>query len=66
MLDEEKEQMLSSARATAPRTSDDYDYSNYHTIADVSSVSRNASGKEKWDSPFRMTTQSSTHSGRHY
>uniref|UniRef100_A0A8C7RFT8 Carboxypeptidase A1 n=1 Tax=Oncorhynchus mykiss TaxID=8022 RepID=A0A8C7RFT8_ONCMY len=43
MLDEEKEQMLSSARATAPRTSDDYDYSNYHTIADVSSVSRNFS-----------------------
>ncbi|XP_055795259.1 carboxypeptidase A1-like [Salvelinus fontinalis] len=35
MLDEEKEQMLSSARATAPRTSDDYDYSNYHTIADI-------------------------------
>uniref|UniRef100_A0A4W5R2A6 Carboxypeptidase A1 n=1 Tax=Hucho hucho TaxID=62062 RepID=A0A4W5R2A6_9TELE len=35
MLDEEKEQMLSAARATAPRTSDDYDYSNYHTIADI-------------------------------
>ena len=34
MLDEEQDQML-SARAAAPRTTDDYDYSNYHDIADV-------------------------------
>uniref|UniRef100_A0A674EI05 Carboxypeptidase A1 n=1 Tax=Salmo trutta TaxID=8032 RepID=A0A674EI05_SALTR len=34
MLDEEQDQML-SARAPAPRTTDDYDYSNYHDIADI-------------------------------
>ncbi|XP_035645951.2 carboxypeptidase A5 [Oncorhynchus keta] len=34
MLDEEQDQML-SARAAAPRTTDDYDYSNYHDIADI-------------------------------
>ncbi|XP_029615050.1 carboxypeptidase A1-like isoform X1 [Salmo trutta] len=30
LLDEENEQRLSAARATEPRTTDDYDYTNYH------------------------------------
>ncbi|KAL0968650.1 hypothetical protein UPYG_G00269670 [Umbra pygmaea] len=35
MLDEEQEQMLSAARSAAPRSSDNFDYSNYHTIAEI-------------------------------
>ncbi|KAL0968651.1 hypothetical protein UPYG_G00269690 [Umbra pygmaea] len=35
MLDEEQQQMLSAARSAAPRSSDNFDYSNYHTIAEI-------------------------------
>uniref|UniRef100_A0A3P8Y821 Carboxypeptidase A1 n=1 Tax=Esox lucius TaxID=8010 RepID=A0A3P8Y821_ESOLU len=35
MLDEEQEQMLKAARTAAPRTTDDFDYSNYHTIDQI-------------------------------
>ena len=39
MLDEEKEQRLSAARATEPRTTDDYNYTNYHNGDEVSTQS---------------------------
>ncbi|KAJ8002732.1 hypothetical protein DPEC_G00162000 [Dallia pectoralis] len=35
MLDEEQEQMLTAARTAAPRTTNDFDYSNYHTIDQI-------------------------------
>lgn len=36
LLDEEQETMDSSARFAQPRTTDDFDYTNYHKIDEVS------------------------------
>ena len=36
MLDEEKAQMTSAARSAQPRDTDGFDYTNYHTISEVS------------------------------
>ncbi|CAJ1056102.1 carboxypeptidase A1-like isoform X1 [Xyrichtys novacula] len=35
MLDEEKEEMQSAARAAQPRNTDSFDYSNYHSIDEI-------------------------------
>ncbi|XP_047452857.1 carboxypeptidase A5 [Mugil cephalus] len=35
MLDEEQEKMASAARVAMPRTTDSYDYANYHTLSDI-------------------------------
>lgn len=35
LLDEEQETMEASARYAQPRTTNDYDYTNYHTIEEV-------------------------------
>lgn len=36
LLDEEQEQMESVARFAEPRDTDSFDYSNYHTLNEVS------------------------------
>lgn len=43
LLDEEQEEMESAARFAEPRSTDSFDYSNYHTISEVST--RTHSGK---------------------
>lgn len=43
LLDEEQEEMESAARFAEPRNTDSFDYSNYHTISEVST--RTHSGK---------------------
>lgn len=36
MLDEEQEEMESAARVAAPRNTDSFDFSRYHTLSEVS------------------------------
>lgn len=36
LLDEEQEEMESAARFAQPRNTDSFDYSNYHTLSEVS------------------------------
>lgn len=45
MLDMERKQMESAARAAVPKNTDSYDYANYHTLSEVSTHIYSAKNK---------------------